>query len=304
MSENGELRMIRGFLSTIFVIHIGILWIGCGRSVITKSDIVYHRVEGVELSLDLYLPRRQPTTPRPSVLVVHGGGWRQGNKVNMERVAMMLAKRGYVAVSVSHRFAPDWSFPAQLEDVQAAVRWVRRHADEYNIDATKIGGLGISSGAHLVSLLGVVDSANSKDQISSKIQCVVDLAGPADLRLPICLDQLGDSPAAKQAEAWLIDFMGMPYSKSTDSQWRDASPRFHISADDPPFFIIHGAEDQLVPILQSKDFAQALREKGVEVNLRIVKGLEHSLDTNLIILYRFWRSVWASFKFLDKHLKN
>jgi len=197
VSENGELRMILGFLSTIFVIHIGILWIGCGRSVITKSDIVYHRVEGVELSLDLYLPRRQPTTPRPSVLVVHGGGWRQGNKVNMERVAMMLAKRGYVAVSVSHRFAPDWSFPAQLEDVQAAVRWVRRHADEYNIDATKIGGLGISSGAHLVSLLGVVDSANSKDQISSKIQCVVDLAGPADLRLPICLDQLGDSPAAK-----------------------------------------------------------------------------------------------------------
>lgn len=98
--------------------------------------------------------------------------------------------------------------------------------------------------------------------------------------------------------------MGMPYSKSTDSQWRDASPRFHISADDPPFFIIYGAEDQLVPILQSKDFAQALREKGVEVNLRIVKGLEHSLDTNLIILYRFWRSVWASFKFLDKHLKN
>ena len=296
--------MIRRFLSTIFVIHIGILWIGCGRDTVTKSDIIYQNIEGIELSLDLYFSKRRVALPQPAVLLIHGGGWRQGKKEDMERVAMMLARRGYVAVSVSYRFAPDWPFPAQLEDVQAAVRWVRRHADEYNIDTTKIGGLGVSAGAHLVSLLGVVDSTNSKDQISSKIQCVVDLAGPTDLRLPICLDQLNDSPAAEQAETWLLDLMGIPYNKSTDSQWRDASPRFHISANDPPFFIIHGAKDQLVPIPQSRDFAEALRKEGIEVDLRIIKGLEHSLDTNFIILYRFWRSVQASFRFLDKHLKN
>ena len=306
MSENRELRMISRFLRTIFAAHIMImiLWIGCGQDIVTKSDIVYQSIGDVELSLDLYFSEPQADTLQPAVLLVHGGGWRKGNKRDMEQVAMMLAKRGYVAISVNYRFAPDWPFPAQLEDVQTAVRWVRTHADEYNIDTTKIGGLGVSAGAHLVSLLGVVDSTNLKDQISSKIQCVVDLAGPTDLRLSICLDQLGNSPHSEQAETWLLDFMGIPYNKSTENQWRDASPRFHISADDPPFFIIHGAEDQLVPIPQSKDFAQALRKKGIEVDLRIIKGLEHSLDTNFIILYRFWRSVRASFRFLDKHLKS
>ena len=109
--------MIRGFLSTVFVIHIGILWIGCSRDIVTKSNIIYQNIEGIELSLDLYFSKRRAALPQPAVLLVHGGGWRQGNKEDMERVAMMLAKRGYVAVSVSYRFAPDWSFPAQLEDV-------------------------------------------------------------------------------------------------------------------------------------------------------------------------------------------
>ena len=265
----------------------------------------YHQsIEGVELSLDLHFSKQRAIPPQPAVLLIHGGWWKQGNKEDIERVAMMLAKHGYIAASTSYRFALDWPFPAQLEDVQTAVRWVHRHADEYNIGTTKIGGLGISARAHLVSLLGVVDSTNLKDQISSKIQCVVDPTGPTNLQLLIYLDQLGDSPDAAQVEDRLLDFMGIPYNKSTDSQWIDASPRFHISDDDPPFFIIHDAEDQLVSIPQSKDFAQASREEGIEVDLRIIKGLEHSLDTNFIILYRFWRSVQTSFKFLDKHLKS
>ena len=99
MSENRELRMISRFLSTIFAAHIMILLIGCDQNIVTKSDIIYQSIGDVELSLDLYLSEPQADTLQPAILLVHGGGWRKGNKRDMEQVAMMLAKRGYVAIS-------------------------------------------------------------------------------------------------------------------------------------------------------------------------------------------------------------
>ena len=112
---------------------------GCHREVSVQQNIVYRQVGDTQLELDLYFPPSKPKNPRPAVIVLHGGAWRHGDKGDMMEVAIKLAKRGYVVASVGYRFAPAWPFPAQLEDVQAAVRWLRQHAKEYQIEPEKIG---------------------------------------------------------------------------------------------------------------------------------------------------------------------
>jgi len=289
----------RGYL---LVLYCGIFGFGCHREVSVQQNIVYRQVGDTQLELDLYFPPSKPKKPRPAVIVLHGGAWRHGDKGDMMEVAIKLAKRGYVVASVGYRFAPDWPFPAQLEDVQAAVRWLRQHAEEYQIEPEKIGGLGASAGAHLVALLGLVDDASKP--VSSKVACVVSLAGPADLRLPTCRTELANSPELEVVEQWLFDFIGHPYNAETDQLWRAASPLFHVTTEAAPFFMIHGIVDQVVSIKQSEALLKALKANRVKVELRLIPDLGHSLDVKPKVLYRFWQAIRASFRFLDQHLKK
>ena len=276
--------------------------LGCHGPVEIESNIIYRKVEQQELKLDLYLPKSLPKKRRPAIIALHGGAWRQGNKEDMSEIAIKLANRGYVVAAVQYRFAPESVFPSQLEDVQAAVRWIREHADQYQLDEKKIGGIGASAGAHLVSLLGLVDDPSYP--ISSQITCVVSLAGPVDLRLSTCRNELAESPALEQVEQWLVDFIGQPYNSQNDQLWRSASPLFQVSKTSPPFFLIHGTADQVVSIKQAEALVESLSDQSVPVAYRYIPKLNHSLDVNYWVLLRFWQALKASFRFLDRHLKQ
>ena len=127
--------------------------------IVTEHDVVYTKAGETELKLDVAKPA-EGDGPFPGVLVIHGGGWRGGNKADVRPILDEFAKRGYVAISPQYRFCPKDHFPAQVHDVKAAVRWLKAHAKDYKVDAGHIGAIGFSAGAHLSMMLGVTSASD------------------------------------------------------------------------------------------------------------------------------------------------
>ncbi|MDE0104630.1 MAG: alpha/beta hydrolase [Bryobacterales bacterium] len=227
-----------------------------------RSDIAYdERSEAQEL--DLYLPPEADGGLRPAIVVVHGGGWRSGDKQGGQwsRIPAEYASRGYVAISVNYRLSGEAPWPAQVEDVKAAVRWLRAHGGDLRVDAQRIGAYGNSAGAHLVSLLGLVraedglEGTGPNQDHSSVVQAVCASATPTDFlnwgaegRLP---QRLGGT------------FLAGPPETLADRA-KQASPITYARKGAPPFLLIHGTADRTVPIQQSDRFAKALRDAGAE----------------------------------------
>jgi acetyl esterase/lipase len=240
------------------------------------TDLVYRRVGERRVRLDLYKPRGAPPPGgRPAVIALHGGGWRGGSKTPYGRMAAALAERGYVVAAVDYQVsrpgAPSW--PANLEDVRAAVRWLRRHASDHGVDPNRIAALGASAGGHLAALLGALpdgpppppDGATT----SARVQAVIDFYGPSDL------------PALAEPNAPARDSVAL-YLGGTPSEVPDcyelASPVRHVSPDDPPMLLIHGDDDQRVPVDQSRRLARALAAAGVPHRLIVIAGARHGFD--------------------------
>jgi len=232
--------------------------------------------EGHELwKLDLAMPAAHVETPRPAVVIVHSGGWRRGDKrANIwARYAVEYAKRGFVAISVNYRLVPDNPFPAAIEDVKTAVRWLRAHASDYNVDVNRIGVYGNSAGAHLVLVLGlsgpdpILEGDEPWRDYPSNMHAVVASASPTDI-------YNWTSPSGSTASL---------FGNNTDnleSLSRFASPLFHVSSDAPPILLIHGTDDQTVPYDQSKRLMQALIEAGaVDVAFKSYTGDGHTAFT-------------------------
>lgn len=226
-----------------------------------ERDVPYGEAGGQKLLLDVYSPEHIAST-RPAVILVHGGGWSGGDKKDFAFAGEALAKNGYVAFSINYRLvtkdANKW--PAQLDDSQRAVRWVRAHAAQYQIDPKRIGALGASAGGHLVALLGTRDARDNSDptlsRYSSKVECVVDMFGPTDFT--ISGGQI--SPAAA---AIVVNFLGKKPDEAP-GVYRAASPITYVSSTAAPFLIFHGTNDTLVPIEQSQRLYDALKKAGVE----------------------------------------
>ena len=228
----------------------------------SELDIAYAN-ESPAQTLDLYLPPGQANMPRPAIVVVHGGGWRGGDKQRGQWVGIpaRYASDGYVAISVNYRLTGEAPWPAQIEDVKAAVRWLRAHAQVYGVDVDRIGAYGNSAGAHLVSLLGLVKQSDGLEgsgphqEHSSMVQAVCASATPTDFlnwREPgVVPARLGSTFLAGPAE-------------TLHERARQASPITYAREDAPPFLLIHGTADQTVPISQSGRFAEALRAAGAE----------------------------------------
>ena len=242
------------------------------------ENVQYGEVQGQKLLLDVYHPADGAAPGgaarlHPAVILIHGGGWTSFDKSTMRGMGQVLARAGYVAFSVDYRLfhGPAARFPAQLDDMQRAVRWVRAHADQYHVDRDHIGAFGHSAGAQLAALLGMEDARDNSDAAlaaySSRVQAVVDVSGPADLT----------SNRDPDGDAFLTQFLGVEYTKNPQA-WRDASPIFHVAKSNAPFLIVHGARDANVPIAQSEALAASLREAGVPVNLVRVDG-EHTFQT-------------------------
>ncbi|MFQ5399429.1 MAG: alpha/beta hydrolase fold domain-containing protein [Anaerolineae bacterium] len=234
----------------------------------TEKDVTYCTMDGVELKMDLYFPTHAES-PFPATVYVHGGGWVSGDKTSGVGVRDIreLTNRGYLVVSLDYRLAPQYKFPAQIEDVKCAIRQLRAHAAAYGLDPDRIGVWGGSAGGHLVSLLGVTDENAGWDvgqylDQSSRVQAVVDMFGPADLSL----FQEDSNNLMKRA---------FGAETRMDAIIAAASPVTYVTSDDSPFLILHGTEDGVVSLEQSEVLYDALTTAGVPVELVIVENAGH-----------------------------
>ncbi len=221
--------------------------------------------------LDLYVPE-QAKGPLPLVVWVHGGGWRSGSKDSCR--AAFLSGRGFAVASLNYRLVDAGPFPAQIEDCRAAIRWLRASAKRYRIDPDHIGVWGGSAGGHLVALLGTAgdetgwDVVGGNTGVSARVQAVCDFFGPADLLIMLEGNRVlpADGPLSR-----LLG--GDPREKREVA--RKASPVSFVSSDDPPFLIVHGDHDQVVPLEQSMILHKKLEDAGVKTTLLVVKNGRH-----------------------------
>ncbi len=217
-------------------------------------------MDGIELKLDA----SYPATAKgrwPAIVYVHGGSWTGGDKrsavTQQDRVA--LAEAGFLVASINYRLAPEYRFPAMIEDAKCAVRYLRAHADEFNLDPGRIGAFGNSAGGHIVALLGLADESAGWDvgqylDHSSAVGAVADLYGPTDLTT-------------------LVDNNREGVFRNEDLM--AASPVNHVTENAPPFLILHGDKDSLVPLAQSQALYARLKEYGAQAELVVVRGGGH-----------------------------
>ena len=225
--------------------------------------------------MDLYLPEGD-AAPRPLVICIHGGGWAGGDKSAYAWLGEALARNGFAAVSLTYRFAPQWRCPAQMDDVQRAVRWLRKNASRYGLDADRFAALGGSAGGHLASYLALAETRDPSDPelagYSSRVRCVVDCYGPVDL--------VG---MMRSASAPLVEnFLGKPLAGHED-EYRQASPAALVDRQPPPFLIVHGTKDVgtspgEVPLEQSLNFQERLWRAGGEATLLTLRGARHGFS--------------------------
>lgn len=241
-----------------------------GEGVTLDKEVVYGKAGDEKLTLHLARPEKQDK-PAPCILVIHGGAWRAGSKDGHIPQIQEFAKRGYVAASIGYRFCPKHPFPAQVEDVKCAVRYLRANAEKYGIDKQRFGAVGFSAGAHLSMMLGVMGKEDglegdggSPDE-SSQVQAVVAYFGPTDL--------LADD-IPERSEKLVDDFVGSKRSDNPDAR-KKASPITYVSKGDAALLIFQGTKDELVPHTQAFRIVDKLTESGVPGRVEILLGAGH-----------------------------
>lgn len=227
--------------------------------------------------LDLYLPVQPSDKPWPLMIWIHGGAWMGGSQANPP--VLFLASKGFAVASIQHRFSSQAKWPAQCYDCKAAVRFLRANAAKYNFDPDRFGIGGDSSGGHLAAFVGTSGHAKEMEgdlgnpNLSSGVQAVVDWFGPTDL---LMMDQqngghgLQHNPASSPES----NLLGGPLQEKKDLA-KTANPITYIDKNCPPFLIMHGDNDQLVPHGQSVELATALIDAGVEVTMKTLHGAGH-----------------------------
>jgi acetyl esterase/lipase len=244
-----------------------------------EQGVEYCTMGAVTLTLDIYYPTTRERQ-WPMVMYVHPGGWTTGDAgVDPTLVDIQsFQKAGFLFASVEYRLAPAYKFPAMIEDVKCAVRFLRAHAAEYNLDPERFGAIGPSAGGHLVLLLGVTDDTAGFDvgeypEYSSRVQAVVDMYGLADLTPPFTRTLFFD-----RLEVFGID-------DHRDPIFEIASPVGYVTPDDPPVLIFQGEFDTTVPPKQSMRLFRRLQTEGVEAELVMVENAGHGflpVDENSI----------------------
>ena len=225
--------------------------------------------------LDLYLPEMAEGA-LPLIIWIHGGGWQNGSKDGCPPMRSGYTGRGYAVASINYRLSGHAIFPAQIEDCKAAIRWLRAHAKDYNLDANRFGVWGSSAGGHLVALVGTSGDVKEFDvgantDVSSRVQAVCDYYGPTDFTVFVTTPRFESHARAESPEAKLL---GGAVMDNKDKAAR-ANPITYVTKDDPPFLIVHGDKDPTVPINQSQMLFEALKEAGVSVHFHTIRGAGH-----------------------------
>jgi acetyl esterase/lipase len=264
--------------------------------IVVETDVEYGKGGEVSLKLDVIRPKEPKAEgKRPCIVWIHGGGWQSGNKSSgLARLGPWVAQGEYVGVSVGYRLSGVATWPAQIHDCKAAIRWVRAHADKLGIDPDKIGVWGSSAGGHLVALLGTtgdireLEGENGTPGVSSRVTCVIDYCGPSDfLRFARSGAQAAnpDGPVSK--------LLGGPVTEK-EAAAREASPIQYVTKDDPPFLVVHGTADNTVPFAQGETFYQRLKQAGVDATFIKIEGGGHGIGGPEITA--------RAKAFFDKHL--
>jgi acetyl esterase/lipase len=244
-----------------------------GGTVKEASNVTYATRDGQPLRLDVAWPGTGG--PHPLVILLHGGGWSGGSRASLVDEMRSLARMGYAAAVVEYRLtqAPRNVFPAAVADVRCALRFLRSRAGDYAIAPERVAAAGFSAGAHLASMLGAaadvarLDEACPAGEQDAGVQAVISYAGPQDLRV--------QGPYTQEQARLVTNFLGV-FPGDDPDRAALASPIVHVSGGDPPFLLVHGTRDDLVPVAHSRRMAAALREVGTPATVLELPRTGHS----------------------------
>ncbi len=257
-----------------------------------KSDLNYRTVSGKTLAADLYLPDR--TNPVPVVLVIHGGGFANGDKAGKseEVYSKHLQDNGLAAFSINYRVYDDFpsgtsAYPGALYDVKCSIMWIRKHAAEYRVDKNHIFVLGGSAGGYFTNMVGTSGNDPAFDPPdctegageSSAVQGAVTYFGPSDWNALFTDPQRlapSDAGVPQNGEKKFIGLSTACTNKADiDGICTTASPTAHVDSKDPPFFVSHSDDDPVVPVSQGRLMKTSLEAKNVKVTYVEVHGKQH-----------------------------
>ena len=257
-----------------------------------EEDVVFGTGGGRDLHCDVYTPPG-PIENAPAVVILHGGGWRQGNRSQLRGYGILLGREGYVCVAPEYRLTPESRWPAQIHDVKAAIRWTRANAAKLGIDPERIAIEGNSAGAHLALLaagtpnVAAFEGNGGNEGVSTHVAAAIGVYAPTLL--------------------WHDEHQsgGVPFAAITNdgdlAEAADASPVVHVSAEYPPTMLIHGTADRTVPPKASILMYEALVAAGVPVDLHMYAEQPHAFDANR----EFGRMCAAEMKlFLDRYVRD
>jgi len=246
-----------------------------------RGDVPFLEPSRLE-KLDLYLPKNRKTGEKsPAILLIHGGGWKEGDKRQPREIEFgtTLAENGYVAASINYALRSAGKFPLNLQDCKNGIRYLRAHAGELGIDPTRIAVMGGSAGGHLALLVAYTgdnpDLAPTEPYpgVSDKVSCVVDFYGITDIGTRKKTDPNGNPTELRGVESEVQAIFG---SKAED--WKKASPVTYVKRDIPPTLILHGKKDTTVDFDQSQELADALKKTGATYEIIWLPSAPHSFS--------------------------
>ena len=237
--------------------------------VTVSLDVVYRTIDGELLTLDVYVPTAK-TIKRPAILLVHGGSWREGDKSDFTEDGMKLAQLGYVVFSINYRLAPAHPYPAAVDDVAAAVGWVRGVAQvkRYKLDPKRVGAVGVSAGGQLVGMLATLGQGSLTN--GSRIKAAVSWSGPMDFNL-WSVAMLAANPYA----AAVLEFLDCTPDQPSCANATAASPISHVDSTDAPMLLAN-SEQEFVGLDHATSMDAALKEAGVPDQLVVFPGNRHA----------------------------
>lgn len=265
-------------------------------AIIANEGVTYRQIGDRQLKLDLYQPANSQEM-HPAVLLIHGGGWRTGDRSHQVPMAQALATAGYIAAAVEYRLSTEALYPAAIDDLRTAVDWLRHNSQKYAIDINRIAVLGASSGAHLATLLGSTSHLSTfagLDEKSSSIQAIINIDGVVELLTPLVRSFEDNPTKASSMGLWL----GGRYDELPEL-WKEVSPLEYAGADTPPTLFINSA----LPRFHSgrDDFMQILNEHNIYTEIHTIANTPHPFwlfhpwfDETRDIILRFLNRVFYS----------
>ena len=240
-----------------------------------QEDIPIGKIEGVQLSINMAFPNEIALAPRPVVILIHGGGFISGDKSSKNKQILKLSKIEFVAASAMYRLSPDYRFPAAIEDIKLAIRFLKANAAKYHINPDRIIVSGSSAGSYLAVMAGVTGNSNTFSDhglytnFNSSVHAVAAQSAP-----------IGDFTRSKYANSALVTRLLPVDDKDLITTLSLMSPATYLDENDPPFFLSHGDKDPIVPVEMSRDFVNELKKINHAFEYHEVKGGTHSLSAS------------------------